>query len=956
MSYTSSRFTVELGEGRSQARPAISPRPEGGFDVVWQDGGSFSDGVTKAVQGASFAANGAETTQFATGGSGDRDQLDPDVTTLANGNTVVTWQDGETTPGPDTPAELTTIRGEVRGPDGDVLNTFDIPGRGQDDQIEPAVTALSTGGFAMAREGTAGDAEGVIFDSDGAVRARFSATDEVGIVQSDVDITGLSDGRIAMTWRDFRGDAADVVQGAVFAADGTHQQRFSVSAPEDGAQYAPAITGLDDGGFVVAWQEGDGFGEGGGAGIADRVRGNVFDAEGQVVRTFSKDPEQGAAADATWDNILPDVTTLSDGNFAVAWQHSRFPNKPDPLKGAVFTPEGEAVDSFALENAGQSDHERPKLAPLAGGDMAAVWQHDADPDAIKGAVFETQQRGTGDEATFTGSVTGRWTDGIVASSDEMVDLDNDALGTVVVDNADAGGTSDVDWGRGASVFDAPSGFSFDGAGSDAGERVEVGTGELFSLGTFDYDNGRTASSSHDFGGAVLSLDIAMNGVDETLSSAFTFDVKTTQNRPENTAAENGDFVDLRDGSVTRVFEKGGRDYTFEIVGFSEDDGTTFTRDFDAPEADGRTAEVFARITRDEPGANTPPAAADDSAETDPGEQIAIDVLGNDNDPDGDTLVPQVRTETEHGELAVRAADNKLLYTPDEGFEGTDTFTYTVSDGNGGTDTAEVTVAVGDASSSDGGSASLLLDADVTYPLAAETPETKVFNAAGGETLQVGVGSTVDLSGFQTQDGGDVVQLANAAAGYTVAREGGAVTLTNGVTTLTVDAGKPTAIQFADTTLTLAADAASGTVTLGEQVVANGAEPAEVTAAGDGQGHNNAGLPGVDGGAVPRDLTDADGPVDAGADSFDFTLDASEDLGDAPLRIENFGGSSNDDTLAITNADDVIFSAPGEDIQIETAAGATSNTVTLVGANPGGNIAFGEGSAESILGYDAFEIA
>ena len=205
-------------------------------------------------------------------------------------------------------------------------------------------------------------------------------------------------------------------------------------------------------------------------------------------------------------------------------------------------------------------------------------------------------------------------------------------------------------------------------------------------------------------------------------------------------------------------------------------------------------------------------------------------------------------------------------------------------------------------------------------------------------------------------GGDVVQLANAAAGYTVAREGGAVTLTDGVSTLTVDAGKPTAIQFADTTLKLAADAASGTVTLGEQVVAKGAEPAEVTAAGDGQGHNNAGLPGVDGGAVPRDLTDADGPVDAGADSFDFTLDARADLGEAPLHIENFGGSSNDDTLAITNADDVIFSAPGEDIQIETTAGAVSNTVTLVGANPGGNIAFGEGSAESILGYDAFEIA
>ena len=35
----------------------------------------------------------------------------------------------------------------------------------------------------------------------------------------------------------------------------------------------------------------------------------------------------------------------------------------------------------------------------------------------------------------------------------------------------------------------------------------------------------------------------------------------------------------------------------------------------------------------------------------------------------------------------------ITYTPDTGFNGTDTFTYTASDGKGGTDTARVTLTV-----------------------------------------------------------------------------------------------------------------------------------------------------------------------------------------------------------------------------------------------------------------------
>jgi uncharacterized surface anchored protein len=91
--------------------------------------------------------------------------------------------------------------------------------------------------------------------------------------------------------------------------------------------------------------------------------------------------------------------------------------------------------------------------------------------------------------------------------------------------------------------------------------------------------------------------------------------------------------------------------------------------------------------------NTPPVAHDDVATTAVDTAIAIDVLGNDDDADGDALtVTQVTSPTSGGTAAING-DGTIAYTPGSGFTGTDTFTYTVDDGHGGTASATVTVTV-----------------------------------------------------------------------------------------------------------------------------------------------------------------------------------------------------------------------------------------------------------------------
>ena len=113
--------------------------------------------------------------------------------------------------------------------------------------------------------------------------------------------------------------------------------------------------------------------------------------------------------------------------------------------------------------------------------------------------------------------------------------------------------------------------------------------------------------------------------------------------------------------------------------------------FDYTISDGKGGTDTATIIVAVASVNDPPVAQNDSAAADKDTPVTISVLANDSDPDADPLRVESVTQPANGTLANNGFD--LLYTPDEGFTGSDTFTYTVSDGRGSTDTATVTVGV-----------------------------------------------------------------------------------------------------------------------------------------------------------------------------------------------------------------------------------------------------------------------
>jgi hypothetical protein len=89
--------------------------------------------------------------------------------------------------------------------------------------------------------------------------------------------------------------------------------------------------------------------------------------------------------------------------------------------------------------------------------------------------------------------------------------------------------------------------------------------------------------------------------------------------------------------------------------------------------------------------NDAPTAQDDSATTDMETAVSIPVLGNDTDEESAALTIMSVGQGQNG-MAFNAG-TEIVYTPDPGFVGTDSFTYTVTDGDGLTSTATVTVGV-----------------------------------------------------------------------------------------------------------------------------------------------------------------------------------------------------------------------------------------------------------------------
>jgi hypothetical protein len=134
----------------------------------------------------------------------------------------------------------------------------------------------------------------------------------------------------------------------------------------------------------------------------------------------------------------------------------------------------------------------------------------------------------------------------------------------------------------------------------------------------------------------------------------------------------------------------------ELVGnevrYTPDAGFTGSDGFSYTVSDGQlsaTASVALTVTA--PPTIDPLVLNDDSASAQSGAAVDIAVLANDVGPSGVTLTLSAVTAPAHGQAVITG--DKVRYTPDANFAGTDTFTYTVNASDGQVAQALVSVEV-----------------------------------------------------------------------------------------------------------------------------------------------------------------------------------------------------------------------------------------------------------------------
>ena len=239
-------------------------------------------------------------------------------------------------------------------------------------------------------------------------------------------------------------------------------------------------------------------------------------------------------------------------------------------------------------------------------------------------------------------------------------------------------------------------------------------------------NDDTASTDEDNAVTVDVLDNDTDVDDDELTV-----VSTTQ-------PSNGNIVINEDGTITYTPNENfnGED-TFEYT-IEDEDGL----------------QDMATVTITVNPVNDAPVANDDTASTDEDNVVTVDVLDNDTDVDGDELTVVSTTEPSNGSVVINE-DGTVTYTPNENFNGTDSFEYTIEDKDGLQDTATVTITVNPVN-----------DAPVANDDIASTDEDNAL--------------TVDVLDNDTDVDGDeltVVSTTEPSNGSVVINEDGTVTYT-----------------------------------------------------------------------------------------------------------------------------------------------------------------------------------
>ncbi|GAA6165455.1 hypothetical protein NBRC116590_31590 [Pelagimonas sp. KU-00592-HH] len=474
----------------------------------------------------------------------------------------------------------------------------------------------------------------------------------------------LGNGQFVVAWHSFDGTddtSGSGIRARILNSDGSEAvSEFLVNEITQNYQYQPSITVLSTGQFVVTWHSGDRTEDTSFSG----VRARVFNADGTAAGNEFQVNEV-----LQNDQAVASVTALSNGRFVVTWRSNDLTEDPSGygIRARIFNADGsEAVDEFQVNSVLTQDQYYPHVETLSNGQFVVAWQsedriEDTSGYGIRARVFNAD----GTEAISEFQVNSEM------SSDQrqptITALDN---GQFAITWYSYDLTEDTEgYGIRARIFNA------DGSEAVSEFQVnEVMQSHQFTPSIATLSNGQfvvawySFDRTEDMDGYGIRARVFNSDGTEAVSDFLVNEITHNyQIAPNVSALDNGQFV---------------------ISWYSIDQ----TAD---PDGYGIRARIF--------NADGSPATSALAHEDQVTTIDAADLLGNDTDADGDTLVIlSVEATSTHGAALSLDADGNVVYDPTAAsaiqalaagdFLG-DSFTYTVSDGQGGTDTAAVSLTI-----------------------------------------------------------------------------------------------------------------------------------------------------------------------------------------------------------------------------------------------------------------------
>ena len=265
---------------------------------------------------------------------------------------------------------------------------------------------------------------------------------------------------------------------------------------------------------------------------------------------------------------------------------------------------------------------------------------------------------------------------------------------------------------------------------------------------------------------VIALPAGVN-VDENTSIPVLFTVEDMETDPGAllVTAVSGDTDILTVGSITNNAGNVTM-YLYAKDNIIADQVVNVT--VTARDEDGKTETAILPVTVK--SVNDAPAAVADNALVNEDSYVLIPVLSNDTDEEGGALTLVSAGAAAHGQTEV--SGNSVRYTPEENFNGSDTFTYVVKDAGGLTATGTVTVSVN------------------------STPDLPVAVADTVRILEDEV-KTIDVLGNDSDpdvgtSAGDRLYIVSADA---VSARGGTVTLLNAAGTTALEGEEALSLRY-----------------------------------------------------------------------------------------------------------------------------------------------------------------